>query len=436
LCKAHVLPYSSLDPGALPAVSFVAPGICNDQHGAAAGNPYLNCQTGSAALTKRGDDWLAAHVPSLLANDATVFITYDESGTLYAAEVGPGISANTTDDTAYTHYSVLAAIEQAYGLDKLNAAATATPIPLPPGPPPPPNQPPSANGTATCPTLSCTFDGTASVDPDGSVVSYAWDFGDGITGTGSVVPHEYATAGTYSWTLTVTDDDGASGQAVGSVKVSDPSSSTIQYVGSAGAVSGVKSPSVLVPATGHAGDLLVLAIDVNTSTVTVSPPTGVSNWIPLATADANGMKSQVWWKLGEPSDFGARVTVPLSSGVKSALHVMDYSGVNAAQPIDTFASATDTAATSSHSTPTVNASSGDWVLSLWSDKSSATTGWTVPGSVVPRVSTIGTGPVYISAVAADSGQAVGLAPYGGLTATTNQAGSKAVMWTIALESAT
>ncbi len=78
---------------------------------------------------------------------------------------------------------------------------------------PPPNQPPWAFFTAT-PTsgvypLSVAFDGTTSIDYDGTVVGYRWDFGDGETGSGSVVTHRYATPGVYSVTLTVTDDDGA-----------------------------------------------------------------------------------------------------------------------------------------------------------------------------------------------------------------------------------
>ena len=47
-----------------------------------------------------------------------------------------------------------------------------------------------------------TFDGTGSFDPDGDPISYAWDFGDGATDTGSVVTHSYAAAGTYIVTLT------------------------------------------------------------------------------------------------------------------------------------------------------------------------------------------------------------------------------------------
>ena len=53
------------------------------------------------------------------------------------------------------------------------------------------------------------FSGAGSSDPDGSVVSYDWDFGDESTGEGASVSHTYAAPGPYEVTLTVTDDDGA-----------------------------------------------------------------------------------------------------------------------------------------------------------------------------------------------------------------------------------
>lgn len=55
-----------------------------------------------------------------------------------------------------------------------------------------------------------TFDGSGSYDPDGTIVSFSWDFGDGTMGNGDVVTHTYAAEGTYQVTLTVTDTDGAS----------------------------------------------------------------------------------------------------------------------------------------------------------------------------------------------------------------------------------
>ena len=80
----------------------------------------------------------------------------------------------------------------------------------------------------------------------------------------------------------------------------------------------------------------------------------------------------------------------------------------------------------------MQAASTDWVLSLWADKSSTTTGWTPPAGVTARNTQLGTGSGYVSALAADSATGVGLVRYGALTATTNQPGSKGVMWTIAV----
>jgi PKD repeat protein len=54
------------------------------------------------------------------------------------------------------------------------------------------------------------FDGTASADDGGTIVSYAWSFGDGLTGAGASPRHTYADGGSYPVTLTVTDDAGHS----------------------------------------------------------------------------------------------------------------------------------------------------------------------------------------------------------------------------------
>ncbi len=81
------------------------------------------------------------------------------------------------------------------------------------------NQPPTARITSSATFLSVAFDGSTSTDPDGQVVSYAWTFGDGTTGTGATPAHLYPAAGTYPVTLTVTDDDGATAVASSSVTV-------------------------------------------------------------------------------------------------------------------------------------------------------------------------------------------------------------------------
>src|SRR5204863_4713978 len=72
-----------------------------------------------------------------------------------------------------------------------------------------PNQAPTANFTSSCSGLSCSFTSTSS-DPDGTVASYSWNFGDGATSTAPNPSHLYASpGGTFTVTLRVTDDRGA-----------------------------------------------------------------------------------------------------------------------------------------------------------------------------------------------------------------------------------
>jgi PKD repeat protein len=54
-----------------------------------------------------------------------------------------------------------------------------------------------------------SFNASYGYDPDGSIATYFWDFGDGTNATGVIVGHIYADDGNYTVTLTVTDDDGA-----------------------------------------------------------------------------------------------------------------------------------------------------------------------------------------------------------------------------------
>jgi PKD repeat protein len=70
------------------------------------------------------------------------------------------------------------------------------------------NQPPVVSFTTTCSGLTCTFDGSASFDPDGTIAGFMWRFGDLKDGTGPAIrTHTYTAAGTYIVTLTATDSD-------------------------------------------------------------------------------------------------------------------------------------------------------------------------------------------------------------------------------------
>ncbi|WP_107764742.1 beta strand repeat-containing protein [Nocardioides terrigena] len=72
-----------------------------------------------------------------------------------------------------------------------------------------PNVAPVASFTVSCPQATCTVDASGSTDTaPGTVSSYAWDFGDGTTGTGVSTTHTYATGGAKTITLRVTDNQG------------------------------------------------------------------------------------------------------------------------------------------------------------------------------------------------------------------------------------
>ncbi len=72
------------------------------------------------------------------------------------------------------------------------------------------------------PPLTVTFDASQSYDPDGTIVSYSWDFGDSTFGSGVKPSHTYSKRGVYIVTLTVKDNDGLPGTAQSTVYVSDP----------------------------------------------------------------------------------------------------------------------------------------------------------------------------------------------------------------------
>ena len=93
------------------------------------------------------------------------------------------------------------------------------------------NSPPVARFTRTPSSgeapLNVSFNASASSDLDGSIVSYAWSFGDGGSGSGATTTHTYSSAGTYTARLTVTDDDGSIDTASRSITVT--AAPAVQY---------------------------------------------------------------------------------------------------------------------------------------------------------------------------------------------------------------
>ena len=163
---------------------------------------------------------------TLVAGAGTVFMTIGSGGV--------GLRNNNPTDPDAPWFVSTMALDQnpTYGSSSFVATPTGLSVSFLRGtggtftdsftlerPPTTPNTPPEASFTSGTQGLTATFDASASFDPDGTVTSYAWAFGDGTTGTGPTAQHTYAQAGTYDVTLTVTDDDGATDTATGQVTV-------------------------------------------------------------------------------------------------------------------------------------------------------------------------------------------------------------------------
>ena len=91
------------------------------------------------------------------------------------------------------------------------------------------NRPPIATFTGSTTSaqtgVSVNFDATSSSDPDGTIISYLWDFGDGSTSSGVTASHSYASAGSYTVRLTVSDNSGSSTSTTYTVTVTPSQSS-------------------------------------------------------------------------------------------------------------------------------------------------------------------------------------------------------------------
>jgi PKD repeat protein len=87
---------------------------------------------------------------------------------------------------------------------------------------PPGNTPPVASFTVSCNQNVCSFDGRGSTDENAPTLTYAWNFGNGRTGTGPVPTHTFTAANTYTVTLTARDEYGLTGTTTRTVTITEP----------------------------------------------------------------------------------------------------------------------------------------------------------------------------------------------------------------------
>jgi PKD repeat protein len=194
------------------------------------GDPAVSCSEapprGKCAIDVGGNDY------------ATVTLTMETDPTVDGANVSYAVSNRTvgtvdptsgtvtagTDSTTLnvtTNGTVYAYVSSGDGGDRINFTVRNVGGGGGGGS----NSAPTANFTddASSPSTGDTisFDASGSSDSDGTIESYEWDFdGDGTTDdTGAMVTHSYSDDGTYTVTLTITDDDGATDTETTTIQV-------------------------------------------------------------------------------------------------------------------------------------------------------------------------------------------------------------------------
>jgi PKD repeat protein len=197
--------------GALDEVAVYARALTEKEvrdHYTASGRTAIN-RPPTAAFTTQVDDL------KLTVDGAT---SSDPDGPIasYTWDFGDGTSGSGVTAThTYSQggtYSVQLTV--ADGLGATNSSSRSVTVT--------PNQSPTAAFTSSVQDLKVSLDASTSDDPDGTIASYSWDFGDGATGSGKTDSHTYAQSGTYNVRLTVTDNDGASGSITHDVRVVEP----------------------------------------------------------------------------------------------------------------------------------------------------------------------------------------------------------------------
>ena len=295
-------------------------------------------------------------------------------------------------------------------------------------PPPPQNAAPTADLDVSCVDLACTFDGSGSTDDD-AVTHYAWSFGDGATASGPTPSHDYAQAGSYPVRLTVSDAEGLQDTASTQLEVRDapppPEPTGVDFRAAAQSNQNLTQPSVPVPETVRTGDTVLLIVSTNTD-VSATLPAG---WTPVATRADSELRSRVFSRIATSDTAGSRIRVTLGSQSKAALVVAAYEGVS---EIESVASAIRTAGrATTMTTPAASLGANDaWVISYWVDKSSTSTGWSLPGGTRERATSVGGGGGRVVAALSDDGPVSGARS--GLTATSTANAGKAVAWTLVL----
>jgi PKD repeat protein len=287
-------------------------------------------------------------------------------------------------------------------------------------------QAPVAQFTPTCAGTDCSFDASASTAPGSTIASYSWSFGDGSNGSGVNAAHGYAAGGSYSVTLTVTNDVGDTDSDTQVLNLGGATS--VAFVAAASTTANATTESVTVPAAVTAGNGMILLA----TGASGNAPKAPAGWTAVDSATSSSITTSLWRRVATSADAGSKVTVTFGSIYRGSVHLLAYSGTGATNPVVAYAKKLTAATASSYSTPVAAVpADGDVTISYWACKSSSATRWTTPAGQTVRATAYGTGGGRITSVATDGGPAAA-GTTGGLTASPDTSATAFAAWTIVL----
>ena len=231
------------------------------------------------------------------------------------------------------------------------------------------NQSPRPDFTVDCAGTSCNFDASGSSDPDGTITSYGWDFGDGQTASGPTASVVLGDDQMHTVALSVTDDSGTAARTQNLVPVGSGGLDVELLESNSATSDNTASVEVALPATATDDDFAVAFLSVADTTAVITPPAG---WTEVGTQDSISLNSGIWTSPVTAADAGTSVEFAFDKSVKANLTVATFRHVDLASPVAAFASEPESMLWGQHSAPSLTTTTEAAVLHYWTDRSGDT----------------------------------------------------------------
>ncbi len=182
-----------------------------------------------------------------------------------------------------------------------------------------------------------TFRGENSYDPDGQITNYLWEFGDGQTSNQMNTTHSYPQSGQYTYRLTVTDNEGATGQTSGQISITDaPSRWTVHPSSGSISAGGFRDIAISFNSEGLAEGNYQGQLNINSNAGDVIVPINIVVSTAVSVDREPAIVYSYKLEQNYPNPFNPTTTISweLASDGMVSLRIFDISGREIASVVD------------------------------------------------------------------------------------------------------